>query len=280
MSSRGLALIWCVALVLAAAAAMALTIFGENRSVFTIDIPAAPVIVIGSSLVWGAVPPTGAGADSLLGDGRTHVRLAIANITEAKTVALLGAVLKTGVQTVLIEANALAFDFASRVPTPDQDSIRPVVVMQSLMNLSARPRESLSNLLDRHRLTRLTSEAQNLDAAFLVDSDVVAKLYPLHLRFPRNPEALEEILKKASSARVDLILIAPPRSQLAANAMGPQATETLRLHFQDLARRLNLPLFEPAAVWPNDYFIDQAHMNRRGRARFMRELAQWWASRP
>jgi hypothetical protein len=277
MTSRGLALIWCAVLALGTVAAVALTALGEDHSAIFGDIPAPTVIVIGSSLMLHAVPPSGDGADSLLGDGRAHARLVMSNITEAQTVALLGLVLKTGVQTVLIEANALAFDFPSRAPVPDQGGFRPVVVMQSLLDLSARAKASLSTLLNPGRLA---TEAQNLDATFMVQSDVLAKNYPLHLRFPRNPEALEEVLKTAVATGVDLILIAPPRSQLAANAMGPQATETLRLHFQALARRLDLPLFQPAAVWPNDHFIDLAHMNRRGRARFMLELAQWWASRP
>ena len=277
MTSRGLALIWCVVLALGTASFMALAILGKDRSAIFGEIPAAPVIVIGSSLMRHAVPPLGEGADSLLGDGRAHARLAVSSITESQTVALLGLVLKTGAQTVLIEANPLAFDFASSAPVPDQGRIRPVVVMQSILDLSMQARAPLFGLLYS---LQLTEEAQQLDAAFLVQPNVLAKNYPLHLRNPADPKALEAVLKTATTKGVSLILIAPPRSQLAANAMGTQATETLRQHFQALARRLDLPLFQPSAVWPNDHFIDAAHMNRRGRARFMQELAQWWAHRP
>ena len=281
MTSRGLALIWCVVITLAALVAVALPTFNEDEETIFGNIPAAPVIVIGSSLMYHAVPPFGEGTDSLLGDGREHARLAISSITEVQTVDLLQHVLNGGAKTVLIEANALAFDFASRAPASDQGSIRAVALTKPLLDLSARARQPLSALINqRPKRHVLTSEAEKLDADFSVKLSHMAKLYPLHLRFPAPPEALETALTMAAAAGVEVILIAPPRSQAAANAMGAEATETLRLHFQALAYRLNLPLFQPSAVWPNDHFIDAAHMSRRGRARFLNELAQWWASRP
>jgi hypothetical protein len=272
MTSRGMASVWCAVIALGITVSTTLALLGAGPSVVLSDIATAPVVVIGSSLMEHAVPPFGGKVSSLLGDGRAHARLAISSITEPQTVELLNLVLETEVQTVLIEANALAFDFASRKTTPDPTDIRPVAMMQSLLDLSTRARQPLRDLLNKRPLV---SEAEKLDAPFAVQSKTLLQNYPLRLRFPSNPEALNATLAVAASKGVALILIAPPRSQLAADAMGPQATEKLWLHFQTVARDLNLPLFQPAAVWPNEYFIDLAHMNRRGRARFLQELAQW-----
>ncbi len=278
MTSRGLVLIWCAVITLGTLVAVASPNLNEDEATIFDSIPASPVVVIGSSLMLHAVPPLGNGTGSLLGDGRAHARLAVSSITEVQTVALLRLVLSGGAKTVLIEANALAFDFASSAPASDQGSIRPVALMQPLLDLSTRARQPLSALINQR--PRLTSEAEKLDTDFSVKPGDMAKNYPLHLRFPAHPEALQAALTMAAANGIELILIAPPRSQLAANAMGSEATETLRLHFQTLAHRLNLPLFQPSAVWPNDHFIDAAHMSRRGRTRFLKELAQWWPSRP
>lgn len=279
MTSRGLALIWCAVIALGTLVAVALPTFNEDVETIFGNIPAAPVIVIGSSLMLHAAPPFGGGADSLLGDGREHARLAVSSITEVQTVDLLRHVLNGGAKTVLIEASALAFDFAPEAPASDQGSIRAVALTKPLLDLSTRARQPLSDLINqRPKGPRLTLEAEKLDADFSVKPAEIRKYYSLHLRFAVRTEALEAALRMAAATGVELILIAPPRSQAAANAMGAEATETLRLHFQTLAHRLNLPLFQPSAVWPNDHFIDAAHMSRRGRTRFLNELAQWWVS--
>ena len=277
MTNRGLVLIWCavitsVTLVVVAMAAL------TNDEVASFDnIPAVPVIAIGSSLMKHAVPPLGSGTGSLLGDGRAHARLAINGITEGQTVALLKHVLSNGAKTVLIEASALAFDSVSRTPTPNQGIISPDVLMKPFLDLSARVRWYLGAFIRQQ--PRFTQEVKKLDADFSAKPAEVAKNY-LRLRSPAHPEALEVAISIAAANGVDLILIAPPRSQLFANVTGPEATEALHLHFQTIAHQLNLPIFQPSAVWSNEYFIDAGHMNGRGRARFLDELAQWWARRP
>lgn len=275
MTSRGLVLIWFAAITLMTLIVVALDAFTKHLEDNFDNIQVAPVVVIGSSLMRSAVPSFGQGKDSLLGDGRAHARLAISSITESQTVELLKLVIRSGARTVLIEANALAFDFApSR-----QGNAQLAVSIKPLLELSTSTRQKLRGIISGPQtLVTLTSEAENLDANFSVQPGSKAN-YPLYLRFPGYPDALESALMLASANGVELILIAPPRSQLAENVMGSEATETLKLHFQTISLRLKLPLFQPSGVWSNDHFIDTAHMSRRGRTRFLNELAQWWASK-
>lgn len=280
MTSRGFALIWCAAITLVTLIVVALNTFTKDPQVNFENIPAAPVVVIGSSLMGSAVPSFGQGTDSLLGDGRAHVRYAVSGITEDQTLELLQLVLNGGAKTVLIEANALAFDFASKRSAFNQDRAQLDRLIKPLFDLSARIRQKLREFIfGQQAIVTLTSEVNNLDNHFLVMPNAKAN-YPLHLRLPQYPDVLEATLMLASKNGVELILIAPPRSQWAADVMGPEAIETLRLHFQTLSDRLNLPLFQPSAAWSNEHFIDAAHMSRQGRMRFLNELAQWWASRP
>jgi hypothetical protein len=242
-------------------------------------LPVAPVVVIGSSLMRHAVPPLGDKVSGLLGDKRAHARMGINGITEAETVHVLDLVLKNGARTVFIEANALAFDFANGVPEVGWERVRPDVMMRALLSVSTLARESISKWL-KPRPSTLLIDAKELDATFFVRPDDLVNLYPLRLRLPKDPKALEKVLKDANAAGVELILVAPPRSQLAADAMGIEANQTLQQHYQALALNMKLPLFYPATAWPDDHFIDTAHMNRRGRTRFMEELAQWYRQRP
>ena len=280
MTSRQLALIWCAAITLVTLIVVALNTFTKDVQVNFDNMPAAPVVVIGSSLMRSAVPSFGQGNDSLLGDGRAHVRHAVGGITEDQTLELLQLVLNGGAKTVLIEANALAFDFASKRSAFYQDGAQLARLVKPLFDLSIRIRQKLREFIfGQQAIEILTTEANNLDNHFSVNPNAKAN-YPLYLRLPQYPDVLEAALMLASKNGVELILIAPPRSQWAADVMGPEATETLRLHFQTLSDRLNLPLFQPSGVWSNEHFVDAAHMSRQGRMRFLNELAQWWVSRP
>jgi hypothetical protein len=280
MTSRELALIWCAAITLVTLIVVALNTFTKDVKVNFDNMPAAPVVVIGSSLMRNAVPSFGQGNDSLLGDGRAHVRHAVGGITEDQTLELLQLVLNGGAKTVLIEANALAFDFASKRSAFHQDGAQLARLVKPLFDLSTRIRQKLREFIfGQQAIETLTTEANNLDKHFSVKPNAKAN-YPLYLRLPQYPDVLEAALMLASKNGAELILIAPPRSQWAADVMGPEATETLRLHFQTLSDRLNLPLFQPSGVWSNEHFVDAAHMSRQGRMRFLNELAQWWVSRP
>lgn len=246
----------------------------------TEEIPEASIAVIGSSLMRYAVPPVGSTGYSLLSDGRTHVRLALGNITEEQQIALLTRVLASDVEYVFVEIQPFGIDFRF-------EEWRQQTFLHGLVNQARRfsltARRALGRKFRRRLKTESTpgqppslmSEADKLDAEFHVSQAALSLLYPIHERSLVEKDRLDELISVASARQVKLALIAPPRSQTAADYMGTARSKSLEKHFQKLAEELGVPLFQPARWWTDDYFIDQAHMNRRGRNRFCRELAQW-----
>ncbi len=286
MSARRLAWVWGAALVLAVGTGLALTRQGADSAIRTAALPAAlpaaPVVVIGSSLMAHVVPWHSDASHSLLGDGRAHVRWAIGAISEAQTLQLVAGALQRGARTVLVEVHPLAFDFAFATPARDRT---PLAMAK---DLKARTREAATGLrrllnlspTPAPRLAVLDTEPDTLDHPFKVPPRAFAYFYPLHLREPDDPEAWAALVQRARQQDAAIILVAPPRSRSAADAMGTAAGEALQRHLAALAQELGMPMFQPGPVWPDDHFVDHAHMNRRGRARFMQELARWRAGAP
>lgn len=251
-------------------------------------LPEAPVVVIGSSLMMYAVPPFGSGGNSLLGDSRDHVRLALSTITEQQTIGLLKRVLASPAERVFVEIHPFCFDFAFQTR---RDGIFQQTRLHDLVDRirksSVHSRRELgrrsgwsSDTQDQHSIKEtITHEPTRLDEAFHITSRSLGQVYPLHLRTPRHLGKLEKLLELAKERDIEIVLVAPPRSQTAVDYLENESTEALKKHIQDVAEQLDLPLFHPARCWPDEYFIDQAHMNRRGRKRFCNELAKWSSER-
>ncbi len=269
MTAGALGRSWALASILVAA-----TLIFLARTERWIDREALgrPVVVIGSSLLLHAVPASLPEKGGLLGDGRGHTRVAIQQISEEQTLSLLSQAMEAGAGTIFVEANSLAFDFAHR---------RPPWILQASMGLAQRAydlRRPIRWLLGREAsLGR--EEAQSLDATSVIEPEALKISHPLHLREPRQPGRLAGILQEARDRGVEIVLVVPPRAQTAADHMGAEAQQTLQAHLAALAGNWGLPLFAPAPAWPDSYFVDHAHMNAQGRARFLAEIAQWWHDR-
>lgn len=286
MSAHRLAWVWGAALILAVGAGMALTRRDTDSAIRAAALPAtlpnAPVVVIGSSLMAHAVASHGDGNDSLLGDGRAHVRWALGAISEAQTLQLVAGALQRGARTVLVEVHPLAFDFAFATRASE---FQPLTLANDFRRQSRQAASGLRHLLKLSPppaplQATLFPEPGNLDRLFRVSPRMLALFYPLHLREPADPMAWAALVQRARQQNAAIILLAPPRSRSAADSMGPAAGEALQRHLAARAQELGVPMFQPGPVWPDDHFVDHAHMNRRGRARFMQELARWRAGAP
>ncbi|MGZ0167671.1 MAG: hypothetical protein ACKVII_27430 [Planctomycetales bacterium] len=250
--------------------------------------PESPVVVIGSSLMRYAVPATGSATDSLLDDGRSHVRLALSTITEKETLTALARVLAPPVECVFVEIQPLGMDFSYQ-RTPDRFFERTLlhIAVDRIRLFSRNSKRELGRKsgwrstmdLQPREQRSMTEEPSKLDATFQTSSVALRQVYPIHLRSPRELDRLQQLLDKANEQHIKIVLVAPPRSQTAVNYIGDDFAESLERHFQNLARQLDLPLFQPARSWPDEFFVDHAHMNRRGRERFCRELARWSSTR-
>lgn len=232
-------------------------------------IPSAPIVVIGSSLMLYAVPGIGSGKESsLLGDGRDHVRLAISGISEAQSLRLLEKMLTQKVETVFLEANPFIFDFA------DQSNHLSVIFF--LKQKSRAVAAKLNLILKRGSSPEaMTAEVSHLFNQFQGNLNQ-KKVYPLYLRPPRHLKKLEIIISSLKHKGIKVILIAPPRSLWRAQLIGDLSVKELERSYQNLAKQLDLALFQPEPFWGNENFIDGGHLNNVGRERFINELKVWW----
>lgn len=242
-------------------------------------VPSVPVVAIGSSLFLHGIParPTSiAAADSLLGDGRTHVRVFRDSISEAEALAAMRAAVQGRAETVLLEVNPFAFDFSWQAARASES--RVIAWARGAIEWS---RDWNSDI--RAWLGRSPPPAD--EPAFEATEEVQKKhlsmnvFYPLHLRPPKLTLELQEVLAAARQNGVHVLLVAPPRSFAAGFALGRTAIAALEVHLIRVAKFLDLPLFEPGPIWPNELFTDHAHLNRAGRARFLAELRAWWKAR-
>jgi hypothetical protein len=121
----------------------------------------------------------------------------------------------------------------------------------------------------------MTTDDSRLTNTFQVDLNA-AKQYPLYLRRSKYVEKLQELIDALKAKEVKVILVAPPRSVWSTQFIGDMAAKNLKTDFQNLAKQLDLPLFQPDTFWKNENFWDSAHMNNIGRKRFLKELKTWW----
>ena len=274
MTPRSMAVVWATATLVALGTVVSLVIAGlviERRS---IEVPRTPVVVIGSSLMRYAVPPGG----EVLGDGRPHGRIAINIITERQTLALMSEALDRGAKTILVEENAFVFDFANRATDAAGQLPFAIQLEDAFQHFSDRGKIGLRLALDlAPTSSRIAPEPEDIDGRKDITPQLLRSSYPLHLHPPREMAALLLMVARARQRNAEIVLVAPPRSQMAARQIGVEGVQALQQRLRGLAETLGLPLFYPATAWPDDDFIDLGHFNRRGRARFAAELLQWWS---
>lgn len=272
-------MIWALAALSSVAILVTLASLGRASASRIPETVNAPVVAIGSSLLRYSIPPRGSAQQSLLGDGAEHVRLALDQITETEQMELLGIALSSRAKTILLEVNPLVFDF--RDQTPERHASRSLSerLAARQRRFGEQVRSGLKTILGAAQTSPALVEAANLNLPNRISSAKLAAVYPLSLHDPREEKTLKRLIEQAERQGATIVLLCPPRSQSAAEFMGPTAVETLRAHIQATADRLGLPMFAPAFAWPDTYYIDQGHMNWQGRRKFLDELANWWARR-
>jgi hypothetical protein len=268
VKTGALALVWVAALAIVAAAVMAVDRHGTRAALAQADI-----VVLGSSLLHHALPPTEAAA-SLLGDARRHQRIGVSGISEEELLQLTGLALQGRASLLLLEANALLRDAdaadTSCLRLGWLDALR-AFIGQKQVELARSVRIAIGWVPVGHP----AGETAGLDTRRAITPEQVARNYPMRLRAPRCRSELDRLVDAARRQGKQLMLVLPPRSFTAQAAMGAAQAAELENGAARLAAELGMPLFHPARAWPDDAFVDYAHMNRTGRERFVRELRQW-----
>jgi hypothetical protein len=270
VNARQLVLAWLIALALATALSVGPVLWVDRTSRAT----DSDIIVIGSSLMAYAVPVSGGGSDSLLGDGRSHSRIAIRGLMETTLLARLEKAIAMRPELIFVEANPLLVDFAYRANQRTCDGwsypVRTYLAVQRNRVLIAyRGLRGIEGVY--------AGEPDDLAAPHAIDPAEVRLLYPITIRAMCDEARLAALVAQARKQATRIILVLPPRSPDADRLLGTAVASDLRNQTLQLAARLGVEVFAPAGSWRNDEFTDLAHVNSRGRAHFLEDLRAWWA---
>jgi hypothetical protein len=235
------------------------------------------IVVIGTSIMAYAVPATGTGTTSLLGDERPHIRIAWRRMTESQMLGQLEEAIDQRRALVLVEVNPFLFDFADRAYQRPCDGVAHMV-RTHISDTQRRVPAAYRELAGREPTYAMTGEPPNLAAAHALKPERTSRIYPLALRAPCEEARLAAAVAQARAQGTRVVLVLPPRSPDGDRLLGTAAATELRNRATALATRIGVELIVPEGNWPNDEFVDTAHVNLAGRAHFLRDLRRWWAT--
>ncbi len=268
MTGRRLAMIWGVAVALALVLALALVgALGIRAPALTDQLArladSGPRnIFIGSSLMEAAIPPR-SGTEAPL--GFPHQRFSIRGIDEHRLLMMAEAAASRA-DTIFIEAGSLLLEFGP------PSAAWPA---SAIFDFSDRVRDEVNSVWRTRRLD-LQREGQYLEQAYDIEADLAAgPADEPRLRTPAAMDRWRDLALIMAEKGGRLILLDFPRSETAASRLDDEMRDGLPLLVRGLARELDVALFQPAPFWSDDHFADRAHMNARGRERYLRELRAW-----
>lgn len=232
----------------------------------------AAVAVIGSSLGVHAMP-----ARFQLNDGRRVRRIGLSVPSEDELLTLFDAAIDERPRDVLLEAAPFLADFAFEQPKGCKVPAR--AFRQTLWAGQLAVVDRLRRLFGQRTSLDGMREPLRLDRAQEIDPAVMATFYPLTIHAPCLEERLERAVARAKAQGIRVTLVAYPRSPFGKARLGTEQERELTEATRQLANRLGLDLFAPTQGWSDAEFVDHAHLNARGRTRFMANLDAWLAGR-
>lgn len=229
----------------------------------------AQVVVIGSSLTVHAMPER-----FRLSDGRNVRRIGLSTPSEYDLLFLLEkAVEEPATRHILLEAMPFVADFAFEQPKGCEAPARGV--RQELHERQVEIVDRMRRLFGRRTRLEGIGEPPQLDRPQQIDPTVMATFYPLTFHQPCLDNRLGKALLRAKAQGIRITLVVPPRSPFGQVQLGAEQERVLAKKTNNLAARLGLDLLAPTAGWTNAEFTDHAHLNIRGRERFVRNLDVW-----
>ncbi len=258
--------IWLTAGVLTAAVVLVLAHAGHSfhsRELGGLRVP--EIAFVGTSLMDFAVPPRGPASDYLsLGDPDDRsVRLTRTGGLDGDVHRLARACVDAGVRVTVVQVEPflLRFDVGESLPraTRFADDLRA----------------GLRWILGR----RPPTPADVIEAEAGQDRQfdgVMSEVLPenIDVRVFRNGGELKRLINDSKAGGRTLVFVAMPRAESAARALGESFEQTFRDNLRWLEREFGAEVWRPAVFWPDDHFWDQAHLNRRGRARFVKSIQE------
>lgn len=272
---------WTVSLLLALAATVTLYRNAPTLPDQVFKSVDTPIVIIGSSLsLFGIAPSRQQGEPSLLGDGRDHTRLAITALKDDESLDLLQRAIETGAQTILLEANPFVVELQHMYRARQRGPFEHLRHKAPWFFRSVRAGALEFIGLDPEPNGRFVRDVGPLDGEIDINPGKLKADYPLVSHSPRHLDKMKALVRQAEQAGIEIVFLAPPRPRAAADILGPEVLDAIAREITGLAAELELPLFRPQPVWPNDFFADHGHLNTSGRRRFMAELSDWSRQRP
>ena len=242
-----------------------------------------PIAVVGTSLVGYGLPDGHSIKGSLLADGRKHVRVGLGNPTELEILTVANQAMAQNPQLLFLEAYPFIRSFNTEVDRESGCSLpqqMKSVINNAVNSFFGSAQSSALIIMGKNVYTRgMRDEPTELQLGKHQNSSPSTSHYPLSPRPVACPEQLQKLLVTASSKNTQVVLLLPPRSMYAEKFAGLGSSRALDLQAKKMAQAYRLELFSPIGPWPNSLFVDSAHMNLKGRERFLRELQNWWHSR-
>lgn len=225
----------------------------------------AQVAAIGSSLTVHAMPQR-----FRLGDGRQVRRIGISVPSEADLLTLLEAAIDERAGQVLLEATPFVADFAFEQPKGCHMPARSL--REALRQGQVQLVDRLRRLFGQRTSLDGMQEPRRLDRAQQINPALVATFYPLTLHPPCQGDRLARAVARAKVQGTRVTLLMPPRSPYGQARLGAAQERELTAETRRLADRLGIDLLVPSAGWNDGDFVDHAHLNAQGRARFLRDI--------
>ena len=211
--------------------------------------------------------------------------LAAPAISERLTTRLLAHAIESGAETILLEVNAYVHDYSdySRGYLELGEPLFTAYLARYFRELGARLTVNFKRFWSDHPgapvffyKSPIDGGDSPLDLGAVAPEDYY-RLIPLE---PVHPGELRRLLERARATGTEVFFFSPPRPRSVVTLIGEAEFVRMMEHVSAVAEDLRVPLWYSSSGWPDDHFIDiKAHVNARGRARFLRELARWYGDR-
>ena len=261
--------VWAGALVIALVF-IALLAAGNEASSRSPALPGADMAFIGSSLVRLAIPGDGP-ADGVFGDGRRHVRLTRSGATPRELTDFLAEAVAAGVPEIYVEVQPYVRTLKSDY-RPSSASLVSGFVAPLEMPLWSFHRKIRASVLSWLGRNDQPDDSAQLEKIYDGSHEAFSNFYPVRFHPVREPEALIRALDEARHRGLRIVFMEMPLSQTLAGYLGEDFRREKATALHEFARNFDAEILSVASSWPDNHFSDRAHVNKVGRARFIRAL--------
>ena len=281
MTSRSMLVVWASALLIVVAV-LATVLDTLERRPYTrhprppsvaVDLTDIEIVAIGSSYTFRAFPmnPIPAG---LLGDDRNHRLLVSPGQTAEQSLYLFRLAIEAGADTILLEANDFLFDSIAPDPDPIRSPDQWIAEFFRAVTLGLRTERQHRD----HPGGLVLSTTDTIDVHDRIMRNRFQDAPPLRVKYLTEvSREFSALVANARARGVEIVLVLPPVASSFDSALEGTTYAAMTGHAEAFAARTGLPIWVPQDAWPDDHFMDRRHVNRRGRARILSEIADWYA---